>query len=749
MTSAQGEKTKTSFKWFIAFLFKIYREQIIKIDLYLLGAVIYGIASPLLFRHLINDALEHESKMHVIAVLSGLFFGYMAAIFCLIRNRQLSSKMSATLIDRIRQRFYTVVQDFSDCQRDVTTGQLVTQTTMRLAALEDFLSHKASVIVYNGLLLFFGFIVLVYINPLLSLISFLCLVILFLLSNHEKLALDKLNKERIYLERTFSATIKESVKNQEEIKHLNIQDTYRQKVDALIEQLHKISERQSFKMELSVLFLHAGAQFLILLIFMMGCLLLWFHLISIGDLVGFILMFFPFSEALSELSLNFPAIISTAESIETLKRFISSDVSAQPKNVKEFKTFHDSFTIDQGQFSPSSVKFDLTLKKGQVFGVPNLSHAWVAELISIFSDRRTLYAGEISIDGHPISALDSLDYYEQIAVIGVTPCIFQGTLYYNLCLGKEVDPIAFDRVIKRLNLPSFIDSLPDRLNTVLPNEDLNLSAEQLMLIVLARMMLREPAVVILDQTLSAFDMVGSLAIKQMIVDFCQEKSRILLLVSNNLKHVFDLEKLIIVEPDGGVIIDSHDNLLIRNNFYKLSWSFQSALELSPGSRVMEMEPAYLRSIYLFRLIEDEGLLTQIANNLTVKRFQSNQVIFREGDHADEAFIIAYGLVSIQREERNTNEEVDFVPDSTKSALPELFEEKYRVKEIATLGIGDIFGEIALLNDIPRTASAVALTPCYLLTLNFQTFMDFYHKSPDAVREEINNLVTQRLTTLYQ
>ena len=132
----------------------------------------------------------------------------------------------------------------------------------------------------------------------------------------------------------------------------------------------------------------------------------------------------------------------------------------------------------------------------------------------------------------------------------------------------------------------------------------------------------------------------------------------------------------------------------------------------------------LRRCSLFRLV-DATSLSKLTDNLRVRRYRRNQVIFHEGDPGDSLFVIRSGVVKI----------VLASPEDEEEAI------------IATLSRGDFFGELALFDGRPHSASAVALEPTEALVLHRTAFLELIDTQPSFRRALFEALAAElrRLT----
>ena len=148
-------------------------------------------------------------------------------------------------------------------------------------------------------------------------------------------------------------------------------------------------------------------------------------------------------------------------------------------------------------------------------------------------------------------------------------------------------------------------------------------------------------------------------------------------------------------------------------------SLYSGFVINPDGTNVELEPRRLRTIPLFDGL-DEASLSTIANRFVTRREPGDRLLVQEGELGDRFFVIVDGTVEVTRAERGEP-----------------------ARRLAVLGRGDLFGEIALIRDQPRNASVRTLTPCLLLTLDRQPFLELLETRP-GLREYVERVAAERL-----
>ena len=164
--------------------------------------------------------------------------------------------------------------------------------------------------------------------------------------------------------------------------------------------------------------------------------------------------------------------------------------------------------------------------------------------------------------------------------------------------------------------------------------------------------------------------------------------------------------LIVVMAGGRVVEEgSHESLLARNGVYTRLWDQQSGFVVSPSGRHAAIEPHRLAAIPLFSWL-DIGLLARFAARFTTVDVAPGQALFEEDEPGDILYVIVRGRVDVTRRAADGGE-----------------------RQVSVLEDGDFFGEIALLDEVRRTATVRARTPCLLLGLDRADFRELIAEVP--------------------
>ncbi|MEM6749448.1 MAG: ABC transporter ATP-binding protein [Planctomycetota bacterium] len=178
--------------------------------------------------------------------------------------------------------------------------------------------------------------------------------------------------------------------------------------------------------------------------------------------------------------------------------------------------------------------------------------------------------GRVTVDGHPIVEHRLRSLRKQIAVVSQNSVLFEGTIADNIAYGRRHAPrAAIEDAAKQAEAHDFVASLPDGYDTRLGEAGAGLSGGQRQRLCIARAILRDPAILILDEATSQIDTESEARIAQAIARFRQ--GRTVFLIAHRMSNVVDADCIAVM--DQGRIVDrgKHDELMDRCDLYRTLW----------------------------------------------------------------------------------------------------------------------------------------------------------------------------------
>lgn len=294
-------------------------------------------------------------------------------------------------------------------------------------------------------------------------------------------------------------------------------------------------------------------------------------IIGFGTIVAFMLYIRLFTQPLSQMAQVANSLQSTAAASERVFEFLNeeelSDESSKTKaltNVKGNVTFdHVKFGYNEDRIIVKD--FSAEVKAGQKIAIVGPTGAGKTTMVNLLMRFYEVNEGSIRIDGTPISEIKRENVHELFGMVLQDTWIFEGSVRDNIVYGKEgVTDEELIKACKAVGLHRFIKTLPEGYDTVL-NDKVNLSAGQRQLVTIARAMIEDAPMLILDEATSSIDTRTELVI-QKAMDVLME-GRTSFVIAHRLSTIKNAD-LILVMKDGDVIESgNHDALMEQNGFY--------------------------------------------------------------------------------------------------------------------------------------------------------------------------------------
>ncbi len=231
-----------------------------------------------------------------------------------------------------------------------------------------------------------------------------------------------------------------------------------------------------------------------------------------------------------------------------------------------------SFQYMENQQILKNISF--TVSKGCSLAIVGATGSGKSTIIKLLLRLYEVETGEIKINETPIKELKIKDLRKQIAWVSQEVYLFRDTFINNLKYGKPTATKSeIDYALRLSTADKIIDLLPDGENTVLGERGETLSGGQRQRLSLARAILSDRPIIILDEATSAIDNVTSKIIEKNLSDFLSKK--ITITIAHRLSSIINSDQILVI--DNGQIIESgkHSELLDQNGLYSGLWNIQS------------------------------------------------------------------------------------------------------------------------------------------------------------------------------
>jgi len=255
---------------------------------------------------------------------------------------------------------------------------------------------------------------------------------------------------------------------------------------------------------------------------------------------------------------------------------VESGISGRRLKVTEV---HGEIVLDDVTFayegrSPVLSNLSLNIAARKTTGIVGTTGAGKTTIIKLLLRFQDVEAGRVLLDGYDIRSVRLQDLRKTIGMVPQDTFLFNGTVYENITYGTfDAD---FDQVVNAARLAKaddFIQDLPLRYDTIIGERGATLSGGQKQRISLARAIVKNAPILILDEATSAVDNETEMAIHEAITDFARDRT--LIVIAHRLSTIRHADWIYVLGR-GGVVIEegTHDELLQRKGMYASLWRLQ-------------------------------------------------------------------------------------------------------------------------------------------------------------------------------
>lgn len=238
----------------------------------------------------------------------------------------------------------------------------------------------------------------------------------------------------------------------------------------------------------------------------------------------------------------------------------------------------DDVTFSYNQDKPALNNVNIDIKHGQKIGLVGRSGSGKSTIINLlmrFNDFKDIDQGMVYVDSVPIDKHSKRTYRSHLGIILQEPILFQGTLASNIKFGKEVSDQKIIDTLKMIGAEGILEKFDGDIHSSITNGGGNLSLGEKQLISLARVLIRNPRILIMDEATANIDTETESMINYALSVVA--KNRTVIIVAHRLSTIRDADQIIVLEDGCIVEKGSHDSLLSQNGKYMEMYRNQTAV----------------------------------------------------------------------------------------------------------------------------------------------------------------------------
>lgn len=317
------------------------------------------------------------------------------------------------------------------------------------------------------------------------------------------------------------------------------------------------------------------------LVSMFGALLFLKGAISIGNISSFVLYSRRFSGPINEVANIIGELQSAFSAAERVFRLLDEDPEpVDAVNAIDMKAVEGEVSLEHinfGYTKDRQIIHDLSLHvpKGSLIAIVGPTGAGKTTIINLLMRFYDVDSGEIRLDGRPVHDLTRRSLRLNYSMVLQDTWLFNGTVFENIAYGNEsATREDVERVCRACNIHDYIMTLPEGYDTVLDDDGSNISKGQKQLMTIARAMLLESSLLILDEATSNVDTRTEQHIQRAMRTLMADKT--CFVIAHRLSTIRNADMILVVRDGEIVERGTHDSLMDGDTFYKQLYNAQFA-----------------------------------------------------------------------------------------------------------------------------------------------------------------------------
>ncbi len=292
--------------------------------------------------------------------------------------------------------------------------------------------------------------------------------------------------------------------------------------------------------------------------------------LAFQDLFTFILYTGFIGGSVGGLGDMYAQIQRTVGASERILEIIDEKSEVDISRTPEFKKAEGNIVFDGVGFAyPSRPDMTvlknlyLSIKAGEKIAIVGHSGAGKSTIVQLLMKLYPLNKGKITVDGQNIAVQDVTELRSNIAVVPQEVMLFGGTIYENIAYGKP--NASREEVLdaaRKANALEFIESFPEKFETIVGERGVKLSGGQRQRVAIARAILKDPAILILDEATSALDSESEKLVQDALDDLMQNRTTII--IAHRLATIRNVDTIYVLKDGEIAEAGSHETLLMKD-----------------------------------------------------------------------------------------------------------------------------------------------------------------------------------------
>lgn len=554
---------------------KEYRKASFLAPIFMVGEVVLEISLPFLMSFIIDKGVSQGDMAEVTKYGLIMIVAAFGSLICGAMSGKCAAYASAGFAKNLRRAMFYNIQDFSFHNIDkFSTAGLVTRLMTDVTNIQNAYQMVLRMCVRAPLTLICAMAMTFVINARLSMIflyaiAFLGIVLIFIMKFAHPIFLHVFNKYD-----DLNASVQENITNMRVVKAYVKEDYEISKFNKASYNIYRM-----FKKAENILIFNSPAMQLsmyacIIAISWLGARMIVGGSMTTGELMSMMTYTTNILMSLMMLSMIFVMLSMSFASVQRIDEVLDekSDIVSPKQAVKEVKDGsidfnHVDFAYSADQEADSLENIDLRIRSGETIGILGGTGSGKSSFVQLIPRLYDVTRGSLCVGGVDVKDYDLDVLRNQVSMVLQNNVLFSGTIKDNLRWGN---PNASDaemlRACKLAQADEFIQRFPDGYDTHIEQGGSNVSGGQKQRLCIARALLKNPKILILDDSTSAVDTRTDYLIRKAFREDIPDITK--LIISQRISSIEDADRIVVLD-DGKINgIGTHEELLNTNEIYQ-------------------------------------------------------------------------------------------------------------------------------------------------------------------------------------
>lgn len=561
---------------------KEYKNASIATPIYMILEVMMETMIPFLMASIIDDGVNAGDMNHIYKVGACMIVAAAIGLFGGLMGGRYGAKASAGLAKNLREAMFNRIQTFSFQNIDhFSTAGLVTRLTTDVTNVQNAYQMALRMGIRAPISMICAMSMAFVINGKLASIYLVAVIllaiILFVLIRHTMAYFDQAFPKYDAL----NESVQENVSAIRVVKAYVREPQQISKFKTASNNIYKIFSKAESNVILNTPIMMFTVYSCILLISWFGAKMIVADSLTTGELMSLLTYCMNILMNLMMLSMVFVMLSMSMASIRRISEVLNEESSIHNPEEPVYEVSDGSIQFKDVNFAygEGSEEFvlkdiNLDIKSGETIGVIGGTGSAKTSLVNLISRLYDVSSGEVVVGGKNVKDYDMDSLRNQVAVVLQQNVLFTGTILDNLRWGKkDATEEECRRVCELACADEFIERFPEKYNTKIERGGNNVSGGQKQRLCIARALLKQPKILILDDSTSAVDTATDAKIRRAFREEIPDTTKII--IAQRVASVQDADRIIVMEEGRVNGFGTHEELLKTNEIYREVYESQT------------------------------------------------------------------------------------------------------------------------------------------------------------------------------